>query len=148
MTTTIDTPVKATADELAVAEALGRINVALDGLRNLARLVQARPDIARSIQLHMYDINIALGTNYGIGGRDTSVPERIASLASDAADHGADVRQHQRAGHGGVMAQFGPVPLHVYATLDEVGQRTTRTVEVTEWQPNPLLAAFAPGVSE
>jgi hypothetical protein len=142
MTATIETTAKLTAEERAVVEALGRINIAMDGLRNLAALIQARPDIARSVVLKGYDINLFVGDHLDDGD---GVPDRIASLAAVAAEHGATVTQRHNAEYGGVQAMFGPFPLHIYARIREVGRVTTRTVEVADWQPHPALADIAKG---
>lgn len=139
MTALDETPVATDAEQMDVAEALGRINVAMDGLRNLAALVQARPDIAPLIRLRGYDINVFVGDHLGTG---EDVPERIASLAESAAEVGAPIAQRHSGEYGGVEALFGPFPLHVYARINQVGKATTRTVEVTDWQPHAALAVF------
>lgn len=139
MTALDDRPAVTDAEQMDVAEALGRINLAMDGLRNLAALIQARPDIAPLIRLRGHDINVFVGDHCGEG---KDVPDRIASLAEDAAEAGATVTQRHSGEYGGIEAMFGPFPLHVYARLSQVGKATTRTVEVVDWQPHAALAAF------
>lgn len=139
MTATIETPVVLTAEQ---DRAIDRITDAVNALSNLADLVRARPDIADSITLKAWDINVFVGEHLGEG---EDVPERIASLATAAAEHGAVVSQRHQGEYGGIEAMFGPFPLHVYARIGQVGTTVSRTVEVVDWQPHPALAVFATG---
>jgi hypothetical protein len=130
------------------AEALARIAEARAGLQGLAELVMDRPDIASAVistPTHNWSPRILVYVNDRIAGRE-SIPEHIAGLAKAAMQNGADIAPHHDDKHGGLDARFGPVTLHIYTQLDKVGAVATRThsVQITDWQPDPLLAAFQP----
>lgn len=126
------------------AAAFDRIDAAIEGLYALRGLVAERPDIAGSVRPRGYDMNVFVGDHVGEG---EDVPDRIASLAADADLHNGIVSLRHNGEYAGIQAMFGPFPLHVYAQVRQVGSATTRTVEVTDWQPHPALAAIPKGAA-
>jgi hypothetical protein len=128
------------------AEALSRIAEARAGLQALAELVVDRPDIAGDVisnLAHNWSPRVLVYVSERTaGGR--SIPEYIAGLAKAAKHNGADVAPHHSDKYAGLNARFGPVTLHIYTQLDKVGAVATRNrrVQITDWQPDPLLAAF------
>jgi hypothetical protein len=132
-----------------VETALAQIDEAIAGLRKLAELVTDRPEIAESVSSGLdreRSPRILLYVN-DRRANGASIPEYIAGMGAAASDHGAEVSGCHDDTWGGINAQFGFVTLHVYAHLDEVGSVAThtRSVQVTEWQPDPALAALAAG---
>lgn len=130
-----------------VETALARIDEAMAGLRRLADLVTDRPEIAESVSSGLdreRSPRILLYVN-DRRANGASIPEYIAGVAAAASDHGAEVSRCHDNTWGGINARFGFVTLHAYAHLDEVGSVATRTrsVEVTDWQPDPALAGLA-----
>ena len=128
------------------AEALSRIAEARAGLQALAELVVDRPDIAGAVistLAHEWSPRVLVYVSDRVAG-EMSIPEHIAGLGKAAKRNGADVTPHHGDEYGGLNAQFGPVTLHIYTQLDNVGAVATRTrsVQITDWQPDPLLAAF------
>lgn len=137
------------ATSRAVGTALARIEETIAGLRNLASLVTDRPEIAEAVNSDL-DRQRSPRVLFYVSDRradDTSIPEYIADLATAASDHGAEVSHCHDNDYGGINAQFGFVTLHIYAPLDAVGSVATRTrsVQITDWQPDPALAGFAAG---
>lgn len=128
------------------AEALSRIADARAGLQALAELVVDRPDIASAVISsvdHDWSPRVLVYVSDRTTG-GTSIPEHIAGLADAAKRNGADIAPHHSDEYGGLNARFGPVTLHIYTQLDKVGAVATRTrsVQITDWQPDPLLAVF------
>lgn len=133
-----------TADPVVDA-ALERIRDTIAGLNDLAALAAERPEVARAVNTHLMrePLRILLYVGH-TGGEQAGVPERIAALAIAAAGHGARIIRHHTEEYAGIDARLGHVDLHIYAPVDAVGAVTTRTetVQVTDWQPHPLLAAL------
>jgi len=128
------------------AEALARIAEARAGLQALAELVVDRPDIAGNViysLTHEWSPRVLVYVSDRTTGTG-SIPEHIADLAEAAKHNGADVTPHHNDTYAGLTARFGPVTLHIYTQLDAAGAVATRTrsVQITDWQPDPLLAAF------
>ncbi len=142
MTALDDRPADASSVTPDQAAAFDRIDAAIEGLYALRGLVANRPDVASAVTPRGYDINVYVGHHVG---EDEDVPERIASLATDADLHGGIVTQRHGGEYAGIQALFGPFPLHVYALANQVGTITTHTVEATDWQPHPALAAIPKG---
>jgi hypothetical protein len=150
--TALSATAKTTASPVAdwhVESAQVRIEEAVTGLRKLADLVADRPGIAEAVSagLARRDSNrILLYVNDGRAG-GVSIAEYIADVATAASRHGAEVCTFHSNGYGGINAHFGFVTLHVYAALADVGAVAihTRSVQVTDWQPDPALAGIAAG---
>jgi hypothetical protein len=130
-----------------VGKALENISEAITGLRNLAALAADRPDVARAVNTHMTREPLRILLYVGERDGQAGVPERIADTATAAAAHGAEISRHHADEYGGIDARFGHVQLHIYARLHDIGAVTTRTesVQITNWQPHPLLAALPTG---
>lgn len=136
----------ATAADPIVDAALGRIREAIAGLHDLAALTADCPEIAQAVNTHMMREPMRILVYIGEQAGQPRVPERIAALATAAAGHGAQISRHHGEEYGGIDAKLGHVQLHMYARLNTVGAVTTRVenVQVTDWQPHPLLAALTP----
>lgn len=137
----------APAADPVVGAALGRIHEAIASLHDLAALVADCPEAAEAVNTHLMREPLRILVFVGDRHERAGVPERVAALATAAAGHGAQISRHRTEDYGGVNARFGFVELHIYARLDSIGAVTTRveSVQVTDWQPHPLLAALPAG---
>lgn len=135
----------------------GLIADAMTGLYNLASFVQARPDIANRVadrlasamrhgNHHPARVHLFVGDHAGDG---EDVPEHMASLAAEAAEHGARLEQSFDDRYAGVSAWFGLVELFIYAPLSQAGTATTRVESktVTDWQPHAAIAGLTMGAA-
>lgn len=107
------------------------------GLRALADMVEAHPEITHDLRYVFDDILVSVDTR-----------AEISRLARAGAKTGAKVTKHVGSKFAGVNVAFGPVGLHVYADRDEVCERVvTGTREVTEEVPDPEALAAVPKVA-
>ncbi len=108
------------------------------GLRALADMIEANPDVVEHINWTFDGINVPVWTK-----------EAVQVLARAGAASRIKVTKHQGDKYAGVDLYFADqVSLHVYVKREEVCERiVTGTREVTEEVPDPDVLAAVPKVA-
>lgn len=116
-----------------VSDEQHRANAIGTGLRVLAEMFEANPDLAAGFAWSLGEI------------RDFVDRDMVIRFTRAALRHGAMVDKHFSGNYAGVRAKFGPVEVTAFADRDEVCERVvTGTREVTEQVPDPEALKAVP----